>query len=112
MAAFVPYLMPEVRRAQGWEICEVPDVAAFDKALHLRAFMKGRERRIGALFEDMWWDGTLVNLHVTKLELDGPSPPVTPGAAGRKGRKGRRRGEVRGKGGRARVPLFGQILGL
>ena len=76
--------MPEVRRAQGWEICEVPEVAAFDKALHLRAFMKGRERRIGALFEDMWWDGTLVNLHVTKL--DGPSPPVTvtprAGAAG------------------------------
>ena len=109
MAAFVPYLMPEVRRAQGWEICEVPDVAAFDKALHLRAFMKGRERRIGALFEDMWWDGTLVNLHVTKL--DGPSPPVTPGAAGRKGRKGRRRGEVRGKGGRARVPYSAKSWG-
>ena len=109
MAAFVPYLMPEVRRAQGWEICEVPDVAAFDKALHLRAFMKGRERRIGALFEDMWWDGTLVNLHVTKL--DGPSPPVTPGAAGRKGRKGRRRGEVRGKGGGARVPFSAKSWG-
>ena len=77
MAEFVPYLMPEVRRAQGWEICEVPEVAAFDKALHLRAFMKGRERRIGALFEDMWWepwDGALGNLHVTKLELDGPAP--------------------------------------
>ncbi len=59
--------------------------------------------------EDMWWDGTLVNLHVTKL--DGPSPPVTPGAAGRKGRKGRRRGEVRGKGGGARVPFSAKSWG-
>jgi hypothetical protein len=45
--------------------------------LLLRAFMKGRERGVAALFEDMrWepWDGALVNLHVTKLELDGPAP--------------------------------------
>jgi hypothetical protein len=59
--------------------------------------------------EDMWWDGTLVNLHVTKL--DGPSLPVTPGAAGRKGRKGRRRGEVRGKGGGARAPFSAKSCG-
>ena len=32
-----------------------------EKGLHLRAFMKGREWRIAALFEDKWWDGTLVS---------------------------------------------------
>jgi hypothetical protein len=61
MAAVGPYVMPEVRRSQGWEICEVPDWAAVEKGLHLRGFMKGREWRIAALFEDKWWDGTLVS---------------------------------------------------
>ena len=61
MAAVGPYVMPEVRRGQGWEICEVPDWAAVEKGMHLRAFMKGREWRIAALFEDKWWDGTLVS---------------------------------------------------
>jgi len=111
MAAFVPYLMPEVRRAQGWEICEVPEVAAFDKALHLRAFMKGRERRIGALFEDMWWDGTLVNLHVTKL--DGPSPQgCDPRGRGPKGEEGKKEGRGKGKRRGSSGPLLCQILGL
>ena len=61
MAAFVQYLMPEVRRGQGWEIYEVLDWAAVEKGMHFRAFMKGREWRIAALFEDKWWDGTLVS---------------------------------------------------
>ena len=61
MAAVGPYVMPEVRRGQGWEICEVPDWAAIEKGMHLRAFMRGREWRIAALFEDKWWDGTLVS---------------------------------------------------
>ena len=61
MAAVGPYVMPEVRRGQGWEICEVPDWAAVEKGMHFRAFMKGREWRIAALFEDKWWDGTLVS---------------------------------------------------
>jgi hypothetical protein len=61
MAAVGPYVMPEVRRGKGWEICEVPDWAAVEKGMHLRAFMKGREWRIAALFEDKWWDGTLVS---------------------------------------------------
>jgi hypothetical protein len=61
MAAVGPYVMPEVRRGQGWEICEVPDWAAVEKGMHLRAFMKGKEWRIAALFEDKWWDGTLVS---------------------------------------------------
>ena len=61
MAAVGPYVMPEVRRGQGWEICEVPDWAAVEKGLHLLGFMKGREWRIAALFEDKWWDGTLVS---------------------------------------------------
>ena len=61
MAAVGPYVMPEVRRGQGWEICEVPDWAEVEKGLHLRAFMKGKEWRIAALFEDKWWDGTLVS---------------------------------------------------
>ena len=52
MAAVGPYVMPEVRRSQGWEICEVPDWAAVEKGLHLPGFMKGREWRIAALFED------------------------------------------------------------
>ncbi len=56
-----PYVMPEVRRGQGWEICEVPDWAAVEKGLHLLGFLKGREWRIAALFEDKWWDGTLVS---------------------------------------------------
>jgi hypothetical protein len=61
MAAVGPYVMPEVRRGQGWEICEVPDWAAIEKGMHLRAFMRGREWRVAALFEDKWWDGTLVS---------------------------------------------------
>ena len=61
MAAVGPYVMPEVRRGQGWEICEVPDWAAVEKGMHFRAFMKGWEWRIAALFEDKWWDGTLVS---------------------------------------------------
>ena len=63
MAAVGPYVMPEVRRVhwQGCEICQVPDWAAVEKGLHLRAFMKGKEWRIAALFEDKWWDGTLVS---------------------------------------------------
>ena len=61
MAAVGPYVMPEVRRGQGWEICEVPDWAAVEKGLHLRAFMKGKEWRVAVLFEDKWWDGTLVS---------------------------------------------------
>ncbi len=111
MAAFVPYLMPEVRRAQGWEICEVPDVAAFEKALHLRAFMKGGERRIGALFEGMWWDGTLGNLHVTKLSRRA-QPPCDPRGRGPKGEEGKKEGRGKGKRRASSGPLFGQILGL
>ena len=61
MAAVGPYVMPEVRRGLGWEICEVPDWAAVEKGMHFRAFMTGREWRIAALFEDKWWDGTLVS---------------------------------------------------
>ena len=61
MAAVGPYVMPEVRRGQGWEIYEVLDWAAVEKGMHLRAFMKGKEWRIAALFEDKRWDGTLVS---------------------------------------------------
>ena len=33
----------------------MPDVAEFDKGLHLRAFTTGNEWRIAALFEHKWW---------------------------------------------------------
>ena len=52
MAAVGPYVLPEVRRGQGWEICEVPDVREW--GLHLRAFMKGGEWGVAALFEGSW----------------------------------------------------------
>jgi len=61
MAAVGPYVIPEVRRGQGREICEVPDWAAVENGMHLRAFMTGREWRVAALFEDKWWNGTLVS---------------------------------------------------
>jgi hypothetical protein len=113
MAAVGPYLMPEVQRAQGWENCEVPDVAEFNKGLHLRSFMKGREWRIAAMFEDIWWDGTLVtsNLHVTNLRAQ---PAWTPGPRAERGgreEEGEGGGEARGKGGRSRVSFSARSWG-
>ena len=60
-----PVNEPEVRRDQGWEICEVPDVAEFDKGLHLRAFTTGNEWRIAALFEHKWWDHGMLASSIT-----------------------------------------------
>ncbi len=39
----------------------MPGVAEAERGLHLCAFMKGREWIIAALFEEKWWDGTLVS---------------------------------------------------
>ena len=60
LAAVGPYVMPAERRSAGWEICEIPELALVKKGLHIRSFMKGIEWRVAALFEDKWWDGTLL----------------------------------------------------
>jgi hypothetical protein len=59
----------------------------------------GRQWRIAALFEDMWWDGTLVNLQVTKLEGQvrlGPPGLALKGEEGKKKGGGERQGEKEG----------------
>ena len=60
LAAVGPYVMPADRRSAGWEICEMPELALVKKGLHIRSFMRGIEWRVAALFEDKWWDGTLL----------------------------------------------------
>ena len=86
--------------------------------------MKGKEWRIAALFEDKWWDGTLVSrtgknhkefpLHYVVKYPDGGGPG-TPGR-GLKGedgkKKGRGGGDRQGERRASSGPLFSQIPGL